>query len=119
MRSQKKKLQGFGANLSAVEFGRQRGIWMRRNFVKSATISLKVSFHLREVIGNQHVYTESQVIGKVWTYIKEKNLRDPSDDRSIIPDRKLCKIMGKKFRKSKIAAAIKKHIRKSNVHFKK
>ena len=122
MRSQERTLKGaFGVNPSVVEFGRRQRFWMRRNFVKAASISLKVSFRLREVIGNQHVYSESQAISKVWTYIKQKNLADLSDDRSVIPDRKLSKIVGKKgkkFSKSKIAAAIKKHIRKSNFHFK-
>jgi chromatin remodeling complex protein RSC6 len=116
MALQKRILKGpFGAKLSDVEFGRQRGIWMERNFVKSAAISLKVSFPLREVIGNQQVYSESQVISKVWNYINKNNLGDHSDERSIIPDRKLGKILGKggkKFRKSKVAIAIKKHIRK-------
>ncbi len=123
MRSQKRMLNGpFGTDISVVEFGRQRGIWMKRNFVKSATISLKVSFPLREVIGNHHVYTESQVISKVWAYIKKNNLTDPSDAQSIIPDRKLGKIVGKKgkrFGKSRINAAIKKNIRMLTFHFKK
>ncbi len=122
-RSQKRMLKGpFGADTREVEFGRQRGIWMKRNFVRSATISLKVSSPLREVIGNQHVYTEIQVISKVWEYIEKNNLTDPSDAQSIIPDRKLGKIVGKKgkrFGKSRINAAIKKNVRMLTFHFKK
>ena len=111
MRRKERKLKGtFGASFSEVEFGRQRGMWLKRNFVKSGSISLKVSFPLREVIGNEEVYCEREIVRKVWRYVNEKNLMDSS---SIICDLKLRKIFGKKCQKlskNKVAVVIKKYI---------
>ena len=77
MRRKERKLKGkFGASLSEVEFGQQRGMWLKRNFVKSGSISLKVSFTLREVIGNEEVYCEREIVRKVWSYANKKNLMD-------------------------------------------
>ena len=49
---------------------------------------------LGAVVGNDKL-PRSQVISKVWEYIKEKNLQNPENKREIVADDKLKKVFGK------------------------
>jgi upstream activation factor subunit UAF30 len=49
---------------------------------------------LGAVVGNDKL-PRSQVISKVWEYIKEHNLQNPENKREIVADDKLKKVFGK------------------------
>lgn len=49
---------------------------------------------LGEVVGNDKL-PRSEVISKVWAYIKDKNLQNPENKREIMADDKLKKVFGK------------------------
>lgn len=52
------------------------------------------SADLGAIVGTDKL-PRSEVISKVWTYIKEHNLQNPENKREIIADEKLKKIFGK------------------------
>ncbi len=54
---------------------------------------LQPSKALAAVIGDEKV-TRGEAIKKMWAYIKEENLQDPSDKRKIMPDEKLAAVFG-------------------------
>ena len=54
---------------------------------------LQPSKELAAVIGDDKV-TRGEAIKKMWIYIKEENLQDPSDKRRIMPDDKLTPVFG-------------------------
>lgn len=54
---------------------------------------LKPSKELAAVIGEEKV-TRGEAIKKMWAYIKEENLQDPSDKRRILADEKLAAVFG-------------------------
>ncbi|MCH9610242.1 MAG: DNA topoisomerase 1 [Chlamydiales bacterium] len=54
---------------------------------------LKPSKELAAVIGDEKV-TRGEAIKKMWIYIKEENLQDPSDKRRILADEKLAAVFG-------------------------
>ena len=54
---------------------------------------LKPSKELAAVIGDEKV-TRGEAIKKMWAYIKEEDLQDPSDKRRILADEKLAAIFG-------------------------
>jgi chromatin remodeling complex protein RSC6 len=56
---------------------------------------LKVSAELAEVIGAGPM-PRSEVVKKIWVYIKGKNLQDPKNKRNIVADDKLKKVFGGK-----------------------
>jgi chromatin remodeling complex protein RSC6 len=56
---------------------------------------LKVSDDLAAVIGAGPM-PRSEVVKKLWVYIKSKNLQDPKAKRNIIADEKLKKVFGGK-----------------------
>ena len=56
--------------------------------------ALPLSAELAALVGTQ--VPRGDVIRKVWDYIKEHNLQDPNNKRSILPDAKLAKIFGSK-----------------------
>ena len=53
------------------------------------------SADLAEIVGKDDL-PRSEVISKVWDYIKKHNLQDPKDKRQINADAKLAKIFGRK-----------------------
>lgn len=52
------------------------------------------SKELGAVVGNDAL-PRSEVISKVWVYIKEKNLQNPENKREILADANLKKVFGK------------------------
>jgi DNA topoisomerase-3 len=60
----------------------------------SASGGLKPSDALAAVIGGEQVL-RTQVIKKLWDYIKANNLQDAKDKRSINADTKLLAVFGK------------------------
>ena len=56
---------------------------------------LKVSAELAAVVGNGPM-PRSEVVKKIWVYIKGKNLQDPKNKRNIVADANLKKVFGGK-----------------------
>jgi DNA topoisomerase-3 len=56
--------------------------------------TLKPSPALMAVIGDG-TYARTEVVKKIWDYIKANNLQDPADKRSIKADGKLQAVFGK------------------------
>ena len=57
---------------------------------------LQPSAALAEVVGSKPL-PRTQVVKKIWQYIKRRNLQDPKNRRNIVADEKLLKIFkGKK-----------------------
>ena len=56
---------------------------------------LKVSEALSEVVGKGPL-PRSQVVKKLWAYIKKNNLQDPKNKRNIVADAKLKPVFGGK-----------------------
>jgi DNA topoisomerase-3 len=61
---------------------------------KAAVGTLKPSAALAAVIGDG-VYARTEVVKKIWDYIKANNLQNPADKRSIQADAKLQAVFGK------------------------
>jgi chromatin remodeling complex protein RSC6 len=59
------------------------------------TAPVTPSSELAEIVG-KHDLPRSEVVSKVWDYIKKHNLQDAKDRRQINGDDKLQKIFGKK-----------------------
>ena len=59
------------------------------------TAPVTVSPELGEIVGKSDL-PRSEVVSKIWEYIKKNNLQDPKDKRTIVADEKLAKIFGKK-----------------------
>ena len=57
--------------------------------------ALKPSSALAEVIGAAAA-ARTEVVKKLWAYIKKHNLQNPKNKRNILADEKLAKIFGKK-----------------------
>jgi len=55
---------------------------------------MQLSEALAEVVGESRL-VRTQVVKKIWDYIKKENLQNPSNKREIICDEKLRKVMGK------------------------
>jgi chromatin remodeling complex protein RSC6 len=60
-------------------------------FMKALTPSLS----LAEIVGKNPL-PRTQVVSKIWEYIKKHNLQNPKNKRNIIADEKLLKVFGKK-----------------------
>ena len=59
------------------------------------TAPVTPSAELAEIVGKEDL-PRSEVVSKVWDYIKKHDLQDPKDRRQINADAKLEKIFGKK-----------------------
>ena len=59
------------------------------------TTPVTPSAELAEIVGTAQL-PRSEVVSKMWTYIKGQNLQDPKDKREILADAKLEKVFGKK-----------------------
>ena len=57
--------------------------------------ALTPSAILAEIVGNKPL-PRTQVVSKIWDYIKKHNLQNPKNKRNIIADDKLQKLFGKK-----------------------
>lgn len=53
-----------------------------------------LSAELEAVVGKGPM-PRSEVVKKLWVYIKEKGLQDPNDKRTILADENLKKVFGK------------------------
>lgn len=60
---------------------------------KKPAKELPVSGPLAEFLGTTSM-SRGNITKAIWVYIKEKNLQDPNDKRSIIPDKALAKVLG-------------------------
>ncbi len=73
--------------------------------------ALTPSAALAEVIGNAAA-ARTEVVKKIWTYIKKHNLQNPKNKRNILADDKLQKIFGKKeVSMFELAGIIGKHLK--------
>ena len=72
------------------------------------TAPVTPSPELAAIVG-EHDLPRSEVVSKVWAYIKKHDLQDAKDKRNIVADAKLEKIFGKKsatmFEMSKLLSA--------------
>ena len=59
------------------------------------TAPVTPSPELAEIVGEKNL-PRSEVVSKVWEYIKKNDLQNPEDKREILADEKLEKIFGKK-----------------------
>jgi chromatin remodeling complex protein RSC6 len=59
------------------------------------TAPVTPSPELAEIVGSKDL-PRSEVVSKMWTYIKKNDLQDAKDRRQINADEKLAKIFGKK-----------------------
>ena len=76
-------------------------------FMKPMTISAE----LAEVVGKGPM-PRSEVVKKLWAYIKKNNLQDSKDKRQINPDAKLGAVIGKdQISMFKMTAAVSKHLK--------
>jgi chromatin remodeling complex protein RSC6 len=57
--------------------------------------ALTPSATLAEIVGNKPL-PRTQVVSKIWEYIKKHNLQNPKNKRNILADDKLAKLFGKK-----------------------
>ena len=57
--------------------------------------ALTPSSTLAEIVGAKPL-PRTQVVSKIWEYIKKHNLQNPKNKRNIIADEKLLKVFGKK-----------------------
>lgn len=72
---------------------------------------LTVSPELAAVVGSGPM-PRSEVVKKLWVYIKEKNLQDPQNKRDIIADEALEKVFGgqKKVNMFEMTKLVSKHL---------
>ena len=59
------------------------------------TAPVQPSPELAEIIGKGKI-PRSEVVSKMWEYIKKNDLQDPKDKRQIVADDKLLKVFGGK-----------------------
>ena len=69
-----------------------------------------LSKELSDVVGEKEL-SRPEVVKKLWEYIKAHDLQDPKNKRTIVPDEKLAKVIGKKpIDMMKLAGLLGKHI---------
>lgn len=65
---------------------------------------------LAEIVGAKPI-PRTEVMKKVWAYIKKHDLQDPNDKRTIVPDAKLGLVIGKKpINMFKMTSELNKHL---------
>jgi upstream activation factor subunit UAF30 len=73
--------------------------------------ALTPSAELANVIGSSAV-ARTEVVKKLWAYIKKNNLQNPKNKRNILADDKLAKVFGKKeVTMFELASLIGKHLK--------
>ncbi len=71
---------------------------------------LKPSKELSAIIGEEGL-SRGDATKKLWIYIKEKDLQDPKNKRTIVPDKLLAKVIGKEpIDMMKLASFLSKHL---------
>lgn len=55
---------------------------------------VRFSEELGAVLGTNNPMPRTEVMKKLWDYIKKHKLQDPQNKRNIIPDQKLAKVFG-------------------------
>ncbi|NGX38539.1 MAG: hypothetical protein K1000chlam2_01713, partial [Chlamydiae bacterium] len=69
-----------------------------------------LSKELADIVGEKEL-SRPEVVKKMWEYIKAHDLQDPKNKRTIVPDEKLAKVIGKKpIDMMKLAGLLGKHI---------
>lgn len=69
------------------------------------------SSDLAAIVGAQAI-SRPEATKKLWDYIKSNNLQDPKNKRTIVPDAKLSKVLGKNpIDMMKLASALSKHLK--------
>lgn len=82
----------------------------KKSSTRKPAAGLTPSAELAAVIGNEPV-ARTQVIKKIWDYIKAQNLQDPKDKRSVLADAKLKPVFGKeKVTMFEITGLVGKHL---------
>ena len=73
----------------------------------------KISKELETIIGKKESFTKSEILKKVWAYIKKNNLQNPKNKRLIKPDKKLAKVFGsdKTLNMKNLAGILDKHLK--------
>ncbi|MCB1135790.1 MAG: hypothetical protein KDK78_05950 [Chlamydiia bacterium] len=72
---------------------------------------VEISEALAEIVGSKPI-PRTEVTKRVWDYIKKNKLQDPNDKRTIVPDDKLGKVIGKKpINMFKMTSEINKHLK--------
>jgi DNA topoisomerase-1 len=101
----KPKKGKFGAKKEAEEKPKKKAAATRKQ------TPLKLSKELQEIVGAKEL-SRPEVVKKVWDYIKEHNLQDPKNKRTIVPDDKLGKVLGGKkgIDMMKLSGLLSKHI---------
>lgn len=78
----------------------------------SSQPAYKLSAELAALVGAEEM-SRPEVTKQLWVYIKENNLQDPKNKRTIVPDAKLAKVIGKKpIDMMKLASLLSKHFKK-------
>jgi len=71
-----------------------------------------ISAELAAIVGANEI-SRPEATKQLWIYIKENNLQDPKNKRTIVPDAKLAKVIGNKpIDMMKLAGALSKHFKK-------
>ncbi|HEX2582512.1 MAG TPA: type I DNA topoisomerase [Chlamydiales bacterium] len=83
---------------------------------KSKRTSSQPAYHLSPELAalvDAEELSRPEVTKRLWVYIKENNLQDPKNKRTIVPDAKLAKVIGKNpIDMMKLAALLSKHFKK-------
>ena len=79
---------------SKQEAGAKKAATKQTNSGTGIHAPVQPSAELGAVVGNDKL-ARSQVISKVWEYIKANNLQNPENKREILADEKLKKVFGK------------------------
>ena len=79
---------------------------------KSNQPAYKLSKELADIVGAPEM-ARMEVTKKLWDYIKSHDLQDPKNKRTIVPDEKLAKVIGKKpVDMMKLAGLLSEHFQK-------
>jgi DNA topoisomerase-1 len=114
----KKKKGRFGAKFKGEKSKEEKApangkkATAKRTKRTSSQPAYKLSPELSAIVDADQL-SRPEVTQKVWVYIKEHNLQDPKNKRTIIPDAKLAKVIGKNpIDMMKLASALGKHFKK-------
>jgi DNA topoisomerase I len=100
----KKKTAKKGAKKTAKKTAKKKTVKKRAQPTKT------LSKELSSICGEKEL-SRPDVIKKVWDYIKAHDLQDPKNKRTIVPDAKLAKVLGKEpIDMMKLAGALGKHL---------
>lgn len=74
---------------------------------------VEITEELKAIVGPGPL-PRTEIIKKLWVYIKKHNLQDPKNKRNIVPDEKLAKLFGSKatIDMFQMTKKVSKHIKK-------